>query len=38
VTPKKWYDIEKPVRIGVEAYENNNFTDRAPDNGRYVGL
>jgi hypothetical protein len=38
VTPKKWYDIQKPVRIGVEAYEDGNFVDRAPNNGRYVGL
>jgi hypothetical protein len=38
VTPKKWYGIEKPVRIGVEAYDNNNFVDRAPNDGRYVGL
>ena len=38
VTPRKWYDIQKPVRIGVEAYETRNFVDRAPNNGRYVGL
>jgi len=38
VTPRNWYDIQKPVRIGVEAYDNNNFVDRAPNNGRYVGI
>ena len=38
VTPRKWYDIEKTPKFGVEAYENGGFTDRAPNNGRYVGL
>jgi hypothetical protein len=37
-TPRKWYDIHKTVKFGVESYDNGNFADRAPDNGRYLGL
>ena len=37
-TPKKWYDIRKPVRFGVEAWELGSFRDRAPNDGRYTGL
>lgn len=38
VTPRKWYDIEKQVQFGVEAYELGILQDRAPNNGRYRGL
>jgi hypothetical protein len=37
-TPRKWYDIQKEVKFGVESYDNGNFKDRAPNDGRYVGL
>jgi hypothetical protein len=37
-TPRKWYDIQKEVKFGVESYDKGNFKDRAPNDGRYVGL
>jgi hypothetical protein len=37
-TPTKWYDIHKTVKFGVESYENRDFADRAPNDGRYIGL
>lgn len=38
VTPRRWYDIQKEVKFGVESYELNFLEDRAPNNGRYRGL
>ena len=38
VLPGNWFDIRKEVKFGVESYDLNFFTDRAPNNGRYRGL
>jgi hypothetical protein len=38
VLPRNWFDISKEVKFGVESYDVNFFTDRAPNNGRYRGL
>ena len=38
VLPRNWFDIHKEVKFGVESYDLNFFTDRAPNNGRYRGL
>jgi hypothetical protein len=37
-TPRKWNDIQKQVKFGVESYDSGNFQDRAPNDGRYRGL
>jgi hypothetical protein len=38
VLPRSWFDIQKQVKFAVESYDMGNFEDRAPNDGRYLGL
>lgn len=33
-----WLDVQKQVKFSVEAWNQGNFVDRAPNRGRYRGL
>jgi len=38
VFPRKWLEETKVTKFGVESYQNQLFIDRAPNDGRYIGL